>query len=153
MKEEPFGLILNDKFVPLKSIPDVISSSFDIILLRSKYASLDAIKKNIEENSQMVIELCDLRYDELMKIKAQDTATKKSITSEKSALSRMKKKMLSLSEFSQKKLDRESLLSMLYDFKLSMEGVGLLRGFQYTHKVHKDKPRHNAERMSLLKVT
>ena len=63
----------------------------------------------------------------------------------------MKRKINAIKKFVVYKKTNEAIQSMLFDSILAIEGHGLLPGFQYGSKIHKnDKPQGNAEKTSIL---
>ena len=149
-----YTLIINDKSILYQKVNDLISSVFEIPTIHAKYGSLDSLKENVKSASKLTSEFCDIQQETLKRANPpEDTETKKRLAAEKAFYTKMKKRVIDLSIYCSTMNTKESVYTQLYNFILALEGKALLHGFQYTKKLFKEKPRSNAEKMSILKYT
>ena len=145
-------IIVNNKQFKFSDLKELIAYLMEIPLAHAKHGSIDAFKENISTASILVSELCAIQHAELSGLSTpQDTETKKRRTVQKAMYTRTKTRMAQLAIFCKRAKDKNTVYTLVYDFILSLEGKALLSGFQLTHKMHKDTPRGNAERHSILR--
>ena len=126
---------INNQEFEVREIRDVAVYMLRILTRHALYSPLNILKENTISMCELIVELCDIHRRRNEK---------------KNACTQVKRKMNSLIRFIVYKKTNEDVHRMLYDSILSLEGTGLLPGFQYGSKVHKgNKPHGNAEKMSV----
>ena len=104
-----------------------------------QFQSVDKIKEDIKDVSDILIEGLELE-----KTKFHDRKDKLKVT-------RLIAKLRSLVRFSEYKKTRTTLTAYVYDFILSLDGLGTLPGFGFGNKFG-DKIQGNSERVSLRNI-
>lgn len=124
-----YKAIVNDAVFESREYSDIIIYLLRVVAHRIHYASLDTAKQNFNEACSLILEFIDLL-----------------------GKNRMKQRVTRMIKYAGQMKTTSDLEKMIFDSILSFDGKGLLPGFQFGSCVHKgDKPKGNAERMSILR--
>lgn len=124
-----YKAIVNNTEFESREVSDIIIHVLRVIAHRIHYASLDTAKQNLREACFMILEFIEFV-----------------------GKNRMKQRITRMMKYADRITSTTDLEKMIYDSILSFDGKGLLPGFQFGSCVHKgDKPKGNAERVSILR--
>lgn len=140
MEEEIFEININGEPVKVFSEREVIATVFSLLIRHSNFSSMEWLKTNMMEASEMIKEF-------LSSLKEKRKAEGRK-SSEVGKLTRLITKFTEFQDHVQRCTDRNILLTTLYNMTLSYEGLGLLNGFGMSNR-HGDKLLGNPEVQSL----
>jgi hypothetical protein len=131
-----FQIDINGKTKSITSERDMVALVYRIPLRHGQYSSLEALKKNLAEATDMLCTfLADARQ---LRVKEGQKG------SELGKLTRLISKLKEYKEFIVHSKNKDALIVSLYNTILSYEGTGLLNGFGMSNR-HGDKLKGNPE--------